>query len=83
MVQKKKKGPGPHKGPKRNQGLKKKKGPLSRQGGAPKKVSSVDWDPARDSRYRDPEMHDAPQMGIEERKAAQLAKWKKELGLDS
>lgn len=43
------------------------------------KTAVEEWRP---NGYTDSKYMDTPKMSVEERKAAQLAKWRKELGLD-
>lgn len=47
-----------------------------------KKKSHIDWEPLKETRYQGEQNNDAERMTVDERKAAQLAKWKKELGLE-
>jgi hypothetical protein len=80
-LNRKRKGPPRKKGSGSNgkRGVSRRPGQQTRAGKAKK---ALDWNPAIDSRYVDPGLKEQETMSIEERKAAQLAKWKKELGLD-
>ncbi|MGK7345250.1 MAG: hypothetical protein ACNS63_05530 [Candidatus Nitrospinota bacterium M3_3B_026] len=67
---------------KRKPGKNKKSAPPARKGkGQPPrgKTAVEEWRP---NGYTDSKYMDTPKMSVEERKAAQLAKWRKELGLD-